>query len=109
MRIGEEEIVVGGQFPAVGVVQRQHRIGVFLQVVNLVLQAGAEHLKRERLAGLGVELEVIDVLRDFDAAVHDARQPESDWPCRACCCRRVSTTTGSSTITSWPTLGDAQR
>src|SRR5438128_11811877 len=47
---------------------------MLLQVVNLVLQASAEQLERDRLPGLGLKLEIIDVLDDFEPAGDDARQ-----------------------------------
>ena len=72
IRVGEIEIVVGSEFAARGVEQRQHRIGVFLQVVNLVLNTGAQHLEGQRLAGFNMKFEVIDIFRDLNAAVDNA-------------------------------------
>ena len=48
-------------------------IGVFLQVVDFVLDAGAQDLKREDLAGLRMEAEVIDIFRRLDAPADYAR------------------------------------
>jgi hypothetical protein len=47
---------------------------VLLQVVNLVLQPGAEHLEADDFPLPGVELEVIEVLDDFELAGQHARQ-----------------------------------
>ena len=66
-------VVVGGQDRARGVPQRQDRVGVFLQVVDLVLQPLRLDVERQRLAGLDAELVVIDVFRLLDGAADRRR------------------------------------
>ncbi len=67
-------MIVRRQFPARAVEERQHRLGVLLQVMDLVLNPRAVHLERKDLARLCLELEIIEVLDDFELAGQDARQ-----------------------------------
>src|SRR5207248_3814191 len=60
------------KFAPVGVVDHEERVGVRLQVVNLVLEPSAEHLEGYRLPGLGLELIEINVLRGLDATADHA-------------------------------------
>src|SRR5439155_25680560 len=82
VRVGEEVVVVAGQLPAGGVEDGQERVEVLLQVVDLVLQAGAPDLEGGGRAGLRMEVVDVHVLDRLDPATGDAGHRQRVGPGR---------------------------
>ena len=102
-RVAKEKIVRGGDCRPTGVAERQDRIHVLLQVVDPILQPHRADVEVELRAGGHVEFEKIHVLRPLD----DAAQRAGDGDhlrCSAESFLSASGTTGSRTITSWPSV-----